>query len=105
MLNKDPKLRITIREMKKHPFFGSIDWAKLLSKEIKPPIILEMEDSDGMEQTEPDNEETLFLSSFDKLGSGEGERKKDIFKDKDYSKQNQTLNRVKQFTFIRDQRN
>ena len=47
MLNKDPKQRITIREMKKHPFFASINWVKLQNKEVKPPIILGMDESDS----------------------------------------------------------
>ncbi len=37
-------------EIRRHPFFKSLDWNKLMNKEIDPPIILTMDD-------EPENEE------------------------------------------------
>ena len=42
LLQRDPKLRIGSgkeghKEIKSHPFFSSIDWNKLLKKEIEPP--------------------------------------------------------------------
>lgn len=41
MLERDPKKRIgskNAEEIKKHPFFKSIDWEKLLRREIEPPF-------------------------------------------------------------------
>lgn len=56
MLNKNPKQRITIPEIKRHPFFASVDWAKLMKREIAPPVLLSMDDSDMM-PSEPNEEE------------------------------------------------
>jgi hypothetical protein len=46
MLTKDPKNRITIDEIKFDPFFGGIDWDRVLNKEYKPPINCNDEDDD-----------------------------------------------------------
>jgi hypothetical protein len=46
MLHKNPKQRITISEMKKHPFFAAIDWNKMMKREIQPPIMLALDDSE-----------------------------------------------------------
>jgi hypothetical protein len=43
-------------------------------------------------EEEPENEELQYLKQLEKTK----------FRDVDYHKDNQTLNRVKQFTFIRD---
>jgi hypothetical protein len=93
MLHKNPKQRITIPEMKKHPFFAAIDWNKMMKREIQPPIMLALDDSEDEDKPKEDNEEAMFL--------GEGE-KKELFKDKDYTANNQRTNRVKQFTFIKN---
>jgi hypothetical protein len=39
-LNKDPKKRPALKDIKKDPFFAEIDWDKLFRKEINPPLIL-----------------------------------------------------------------
>lgn len=57
----------------------------MMNKEIEPPIILNMDDSE-------ENEEIKYLKQQEKVR----------FRDEDYKSDNQTLNRVKQFTFIRD---
>jgi hypothetical protein len=62
-----------------------MDWNKLMQKQIAPPMHLAMEDED-------ENEELRYLKSMEKVK----------FRDKDYSKDNATLNRVKQFTFVRN---
>ena len=90
MLNRNPVQRITINEMKRHPFFAKIDWNKLARREVPPPIVLSMDDSEEAEDHE-DDEESKFLKS--------ATQGKEIFKDKDYDKSNKTLNRVRQFTF------
>lgn len=71
-------------EIRRHPFFKSIDWNKLYNREIEPPVMLTMEE-------EGDNEEIQYLKQLEKAK----------FRDVDYGKDNQTLNRVKQFSFIR----
>lgn len=41
LLNRDPALRLGANgaaEIKSHPFFASIDWKKLLAKQIQPPF-------------------------------------------------------------------
>jgi len=72
-------------EIKRHPFFKGLDWARLERREMEPPVLLTMED-------EPDNEELEYLKQVEK----------NKFRDQDYQKDNQTLNRVRQFTFVRD---
>lgn len=39
-MNKDPKKRPSLKDIKKDPFFADIDWDKLYRKEISPPMIL-----------------------------------------------------------------
>mmetsp|Transcript_23432 Transcript_23432/g.58629 ORF Transcript_23432/g.58629 Transcript_23432/m.58629 type:complete len:479 (-) Transcript_23432:185-1621(-) len=39
LLVKNPKQRATIEQVKRHPFFQSIDWKKLRNKEVAPPFI------------------------------------------------------------------
>ena len=88
LLNKNPKQRIGVvdkLEIKRHPFFKGIDWNKLMAREIDPPIILTMDE-------EAENEELAYLKQIEK----------NKFRDIDYGRDNQTLNRVKQFTFIRN---
>ena len=41
LLTRDPALRLGVNganEIKKHPFFASIDWNKLMAKKIQPPF-------------------------------------------------------------------
>jgi hypothetical protein len=35
-----------LEESKRHPFFKSIDFSKLMQKSIPPPVILKMEEED-----------------------------------------------------------
>jgi len=52
-LNKNPKQRIGVvdkSEIKKHPFFKGIDWGKLMTKELDPPIILTMDEEGENEE-------------------------------------------------------
>jgi hypothetical protein len=37
ILKKNPEDRISISEMKTHPFFRTINWPKLLQKSVDPP--------------------------------------------------------------------
>jgi len=58
LLNKRPDKRITLDKVKQHDFFKGLDWNKLLNKEVKPPIVLQGEDSQGDDES---NEEYQFL--------------------------------------------
>jgi serine/threonine protein kinase len=89
MLAKNPQNRITIPAIKQHPFFKEIDWAKLEAREIAPPLLLQMDKSAQAEM----DEEAKYLAAH-----SPGDK---IFSDKDYDEKNQTLNRVKQFTFVK----
>lgn len=45
LLEKNPEIRLSnIAEIKNHPWFGTIDWEKLIKKEIKPHFIPKIED-------------------------------------------------------------
>ncbi len=87
-MNKRPEKRITIEKIKQHDFFKTIDWEKLMRKEIDPPIQLNEEIS----HDEEDNEEYKFLKMQESK-----------FKDRDYTQENQLQNRLKKFTFIAGQ--
>jgi serine/threonine protein kinase len=43
ILNREPKKRPTLYDLKKDPFFADIDWVKLEKKEINLPMILKKE--------------------------------------------------------------
>ena len=91
LLHKDPKHRIGVKnkdELKNDPFFNGIDWEALEWGALNPPVILKLPDED-----DPD------MDPFEKefLKSGKENIK---FRDEDYSEENKTVNRLKQFTFI-----
>jgi serine/threonine protein kinase len=88
MLSKNPASRITIPNVKLHPYFKDIDWELLAQKKVNPPILLTTE----QDKNQGVDEEEVFL----KIG------KKPIINhnDHDYTESNKTLNRVKQFTFV-----
>ena len=70
---------------------------------MDPPLILKMDEDETAEkqQEENDAEEESFLNF--KKEEGE-EAAIATFEDTDYSEGNAKLNRVKQFTFIKEQR-
>jgi len=39
LMNPDPTRRATVKSLKEHPFFDTIDWKKMLRKELKAPYI------------------------------------------------------------------
>lgn len=60
LLCRSPDLRIgcSIRgfaEIKEHPFFGELDWSRLMGKELRPPLVPEREcfaaDNEEMDET------------------------------------------------------
>ena len=69
MLNKKPRERITIAQIKAHPFFKDINWKKLAERKVVPPVFLRMEDTCDdlhdtvVEQFNACSDETNFLSN------------------------------------------
>ena len=39
LLNKDPAQRLTIEQVKNHPFFADLDWDKVTRREVTPEYI------------------------------------------------------------------
>lgn len=48
LLEKDPKKRISVREIKCHEFFSAVDWESI-TEMPRPPFIPELTDVEGME--------------------------------------------------------
>ncbi|CAI2381728.1 unnamed protein product [Moneuplotes crassus] len=95
LLHKDPKQRIGVRnktDIKNHHFFRGIDWEKLEAGEISPPITLTLQDGDS----DIDPFENEYLNSMP--------QKQIKFIDKDYNDSNKNVNRLKQFTFIKTEK-
>lgn len=92
LLHKDPKQRLGVKnkeDIKKDAFFKGIDWEALESGALQPPIILCLKDDDS--DVDP------FEKEF--LNGGQNAVK---FKDRDYDDNNKNVNRLKQFTFIKN---
>ena len=81
MLERNPKIRITISELKTENFFDQIDWDKLLKKEIKSPI----NPLEVVNRLEDDKDTKSEV--------------KVEFEDTDYTKSNLGLNRYPNITF------
>ena len=76
MLEKDPKKRIKIQEIKKHPFFRDIDWDLVSNKKMQPPLeMVNLREEYCMNQ-------------------------KVNFVDEDYNQDNNEKERVEGFSFI-----
>lgn len=62
ILVPDPNMRIEIKAIKRHPFFGSIDWEKIQDRKISPPYVPpEFVESPNMEELESDEGEENSL--------------------------------------------
>ena len=81
MMEKDPKKRIGINDIKKHDFFADLDWDLILNKKIQPPV--EMVD---------------IREEYDL-------KEKVNFKDEDYNKDNKDIQRIPGFSFINKDNN
>ena len=81
MMHKDPKKRIGIAEIKKHNFFADLDWDLILNKKIQPPV--EMVD---------------IREEYDL-------KEKVNFKDEDYNKDNNDIQRIPGFSFVNKNNN
>ena len=95
MLNKKPRERITISQMKTHPFFNGINWKLLAERKVTPPPLSRLEEQDDtelnstIEQFNAAGAEASFLSNVPDANQA------NLLKDKDYSENNKNLNRVK----------
>lgn len=70
MLNKKPRGRITIQQIKQHAFFRGFDWQLLLDKKVSPPVHLvkNEEDSNASDLLKgADDEEQAFLNAANAL--------------------------------------
>eukprot|EP01017_Pseudomicrothorax_dubius_P032990 TRINITY_DN4373_c0_g1_i2.p1 TRINITY_DN4373_c0_g1~~TRINITY_DN4373_c0_g1_i2.p1 ORF type:complete len:152 (-),score=48.71 TRINITY_DN4373_c0_g1_i2:102-497(-) len=76
LLNKDPRRRPSLKEIRNDPFFKGIDWQKLASKRIRPPKF-------GADALDEEDHATMPIA------------------DTDYSPQNSRVNRVANFSFVR----
>jgi serine/threonine protein kinase len=65
LLEKDPKKRLDGRGVRKHPFFRSINWDKLLEKKVKPPIIPIAKDEEDTENVDQEFMQRPAVDSFD----------------------------------------
>ena len=57
ILNKEPKKRPSLQDLKKDAFFADIDWVKLEKKEISPPQVLKKNGTTDNQNTNNDGEE------------------------------------------------
>ena len=71
---------------------------------VTPPIHLSMEKDDEVEEQPPIDEEEAAFLNFGKDPDEPDQNAEELFKDEDYEETNKTINRVKAFTFIKDQR-
>lgn len=59
MLSKNPLTRISIERVKQHPYFKDIDWALLLQRQVKPAMMLIMDDASP---ADPIDDEDAYLA-------------------------------------------
>ena len=89
MLNKKPNQRITIAQMKQHPFFKSINWQRLERKQVPPPVLLTMDEDDVEKELVPEDEEEQFLNFNENKDDGQaGPSGEKLFEDNDYKEDN-----------------
>jgi RAC serine/threonine-protein kinase len=78
LLERDIKKRLADPEqIKKHPYFSSIDWEKLYRKEITPPFIPPVKDEEDTSQIDPTftrQKAALSVSDGDELSKTAQER-------------------------------
>lgn len=104
ILNKDPKKRPTLQQLKSMEFFAEVDWALLDRKQLKPPQILNkefviQEEKRRKDSLQPDKEMEELESLFEMDTTGKVP--KFTFSDEDYTEQNRTVNRVRNYSFSR----
>lgn len=74
-MNKDPNSRIGAQdtsEIHKHPWFASVDWEKVRSFEIEPPIKPEVKDKFDTDNFKKDLQKNgNFISGLDWRSKGD----------------------------------
>ena len=99
----------------KEPFFADINWTKLENKMLDPPTVLrksrtsaeelalaqanQEQDELAMLFEHPDNVPDEDEEGFDDEQRGGGQRT--LLSDQDYTEENRTYNRVKNYSFAR----
>ena len=89
-MNKKPEKRPNISEIKSHPFFKGLNWARLTKKLEEPPLKLTR-----IEDLESDfsDEEAAMVFREEEMDLG--------VKDTDYTDENKNLNRLKNVSFVK----
>ena len=107
MLNRNPSKRPRLNQLMKDPFFADIDWDKLEARELSPPTILCRNSDNTTEKktTEEEDMQMLFEQPEESKDSPEHEQsgsgKTALLYDEDYTDENRTYNRVKNYSFAR----
>ena len=98
----------------KEPFFADIDWRKLERRELEPPVVLRRSRNNAedmaLAQANQEQDELAMLfenpdatahddDGFDDEQRGGGQRT--LLSDQDYTEENRTYNRVKNYSFAR----
>ena len=103
MLHRNPAKRPRFDQLMKDPFFADINWSKLERKQLTPPTILRKTQQNKAHQREEDlamlfehhdSSQTAALAD-EQRGGGQ----KQVFQDSDYTEDNKTYNRVKNYSF------
>jgi hypothetical protein len=70
-LEREPEKRLQdFQLIRKHPFFSTIDWDRLLAKQIQPPFIPDVKDAADTSNIDPTfTEEAPTLSDDDEEGT------------------------------------
>ena len=106
MLSRNPSKRPTLEQLQKDSFFSSIDWKKLAKKEIDPPVILKKGGKESKESVQTEDEISMLFENPEPRGDAHGDEqrgggKPQIHTDEDYTEENRTYNRVKNYSFAR----
>jgi len=102
MLHRNPAKRPRMDQLQKEPFFADINWSKLEKKQLDPPLILGKKKVAESEQTTKLKEEEQMLFADSGLSTDEQRgMSKELLADSDYTEENKTYNRVKNYSFAR----
>ena len=87
-----------MEQFKQDPFFKGVDWGLLAKKQVPPPEVLKkVAGAKDKQQKKQKEEETLEMMFEDGLEVDQSA----LLTDKDYEEHNQTYNRVKNYSFVR----
>ena len=91
-----------MEQLQKDPFFSAIDWKKLELKQLDPPQVLNGNKAAGSQAKRDMTEEDVMM--FETSNQDEqrgGLLAHDLLADEDYTEDNKTYNRVKNYSFAR----